>query len=100
MASFKDMFLGNINTYKKIIFPFLANIYILLLFSYSNKYLLLGIKASGHYLGQVKASYLYIRQVAVMYHCSISVVRNLKFLTPFSKFLTINLFNHHCNLLK
>ena len=39
MASFKDMFLGNINTYKKFIFPFLVNIYILLLFSYSNKYL-------------------------------------------------------------
>ena len=26
--------------------------------------LILGIKASGHYLGQVEASYLYIRQAA------------------------------------
>ena len=60
----------------------------------------LGIKASGHYLGQVEASCLYIRQVAVIYRRGISVVRNLKFLTPFSKFLTINLFNHHYNLLE
>ena len=62
--------------------------------------LVLGIKASGHYLGQVKVSYLYIRQVAVTYRRGISVVRNLKFLTPFSKFLIIKLFNYHCNLLK
>ena len=60
----------------------------------------LGIKASSHYLGQVKASCFYIRQVAVTYRRSTSVVRNLKFLTPFSKFLTIKLFTHHCNLLK
>ena len=60
----------------------------------------LKIKASGHYLGQVKASCLYIRQVAITYCCSTSVVRNLKFLTPFSKFLTIKLFNYHCNLLE
>ena len=51
--------------------------------------LVLGIKASGYYL----------RQVAVMYYCSISMVRNLKFFTPFSIFLTIKLFNHHYNLL-
>ena len=54
------------------------------------KLLVLGIKASGYYL----------RQVAVIYRCSISVVKNLKFLTPFSVFLTIKLFNYHCNLLK
>ena len=64
------------------------------------KLLVLGIKASGYYLGQVEASCLYIRQVAVTYYCGTSVVRNLKFLTPFSEFLTIKLFNHHCNLLK
>ena len=62
--------------------------------------LVLGIKASGYYLGQVKASCFYIRQVAVTYRHGTSVVRNLKFLTPFSKFLTIKLFNYHCNLLK
>ena len=43
----------------------------------------LGIKASSYYLGQVKASCLYIRQVAVTYRYGTSVVRNLKFLTPF-----------------
>ena len=53
------------------------------------KLLVLGIKASGYYLRQVEASYLYIRQVAVIYRCSISIVRNLKFFTPFSRFLTI-----------
>ena len=52
--------------------------------------LALGIKASGYYL----------RQGAVTYRRGISVVRNLKFLTPFSIFLTIKLFNHHCNLLE
>ena len=52
----------------------------------------LGIKTSSHYLGQVEASCLYMRQVAVTYYRSISVVRNLKFLTPFSKFLIINFF--------
>ena len=52
----------------------------------------LGIKASGYYLRQVKASYLYIRQVAVIYRRGISVVKNLKFLTPFSKFLIIKAF--------
>ena len=52
--------------------------------------ILLGIKASSHYL----------RQVAVTYRRSTSVVRNLKFLTPFSKFLTIKLFTYHYNLLK
>ena len=62
--------------------------------------LVLGIKASGHYLGQVKASCLYVRQVAVMYRRGISVVRNFKFLTPFSEFSIIKLFTHHCNLLK
>ena len=60
----------------------------------------LGIKASGHYLEQVKASCLYMRQVAVTCRRGTSVVRNLKFLTPFSKFSTIKLFNHHCNLLE
>ena len=64
------------------------------------KLLVLGIKASGHYLKQVKASCLHIRQVAVTCRCGTSVVRNFKFLTPFSKFSTIKLFNHHCNLLK
>ena len=44
-------------------------------------YILLGIKASGYYLGQVEASYLYIRQVAVTYRRGISVVRNFKFFT-------------------
>ena len=39
--------------------------------------LALGIKASGYYL----------RQVAVTYRSGTSVVRNLKFLTPFSVFL-------------
>ena len=46
--------------------------------------LVLGIRANGHY----------IRQVAVTCRCGTSVVRNLKFLTPFfnsyqSIFLTI-----------
>jgi hypothetical protein len=36
-----------------------------------------------------KASCLYVRQVAVTCRCGISVVRNLKFLTPFFIFLTI-----------
>ena len=61
---------------------------------------MLGIKASGHYLGQVEASYLHIRQVAVTCRRGTSVVRNLKFLTPFSKFLIIKLFTHYCNLLE
>jgi len=39
MASFKGTFLGSIHTYKTFIFLFLASLYILLLFSYSNKYL-------------------------------------------------------------
>ena len=43
--------------------------------------ILLGIKANGHYL----------RQVAVTCRGGISVVRNLKFLTPFFIFLTINI---------
>ena len=38
----------------------------------------LGLKASGNY----------IRQVAVTCYCGTSVVRNLKFLTPFFVFLT------------
>ena len=42
----------------------------------------LGIKASGYYL----------RQVAVTCRRGTSVVRNLKFLTPFSVFLTIKLY--------
>ena len=50
----------------------------------------LGIKASGYYL----------RQVVVTYRRGTSVVRNLKFLTPFSVFLIIKLFNYYCNLLK
>ena len=54
--------------------------------------LVLGIKASGYYLGQVEASYLHVRQVAVTCRCGTSVVRNLKFLTPFFKFLTIKLY--------
>ena len=37
----------------------------------------LGIKASGNY----------IRQVAVIYRCGTSIIRNLKFLTPFFIFL-------------
>ena len=42
----------------------------------------LGIKASGNY----KASCLNMRYIAVTYRCGISVVRNLKFLTPFFVF--------------
>ena len=38
MVSFKGTVLGNINTYKTLIFLFLANLYIFLVFSYSNKY--------------------------------------------------------------
>ena len=38
--------------------------------------LVLGIIANGYY----------IRQVAVIYYCGTSVVRNLKFLTPFFNF--------------
>ena len=52
----------------------------------------LGIKASSYYLKQVKANYLHIKQVAITYHRSTSIVRNLKFLTPFSRFLTIKLY--------
>ena len=52
--------------------------------------LVLGIKANGYY----------IRQVTVTYRCGTSVVRNLKFLTPFFEFSTIKLFTHHCNLLE
>ena len=51
---------------------------------------MLGIKAIGHY----------IKQVAVTYRRGTSVVRNLKFLTPFFNLIRIKLFNHHCNLLK
>ena len=40
-------------------------------------------------------SCLNIRQVAVMCRRGTSVVRNLKFLTPFSVFLIIKLINHH-----
>ena len=47
-----------------------------------------------------EVSCLYARQVAVTCRRGTSMVRNLKFLTPFSVFLTINLFNYHCNLLK
>ena len=49
---------------------------------------------------EIKASSYYLRQVAVMCCCGTSVVRNFKFFTPFSIFLIIKLFNHHCNLLK
>ena len=49
---------------------------------------------------KIKISGYYLRQVAVIYYCGTSVVRNLKFLTPFSKFLTIKLFTHHYNLLE
>ena len=52
--------------------------------------LVLEIKASGHYL----------RQVAVTCRRGTSIVRNLKFLTPFSVFSKIKLFNYYCNLLK
>ena len=48
----------------------------------------------------IKAISYYIRQVAVTYCRGTSVVKNLKFLTPFSVFLTIKLFTYHCNLLK
>ena len=44
---------------------------------------MLGIKANSHF----KASCLYTRQVAVTYCGGTSVVRNLKFLTPFFVFL-------------
>ena len=40
---------------------------------------LLGIKASGHYIRQVA---FIIKQVAITYRCGISIVKNLKFLTP------------------
>ena len=49
---------------------------------YARSLSLLGIKASGHYL----------RQVAVTCRRGTSVVKNLKFLTPFSIFLTIKLY--------
>ena len=39
--------------------------------------LVLGIRANGYY----------IRQVAITYYCSTSIVRNLKFLTPFFIFI-------------
>ena len=45
--------------------------------------LVLGLRANGHY----------IRQVAVTCRRGTSVVRNLKFLTPFFIFITIN--QHH-----
>ena len=46
---------------------------------------------------RIKVNSYYIRQVAVTYRCGTSVVRNLKFLTPFLQFLTIKLINqHHC----
>ena len=38
---------------------------------------------------RIKASSNYIRQVAITYRRSTSVVKNLKFLTPFFIFLTI-----------
>ena len=44
---------------------------------------MLEIKASGHYL----------RQVAVTYRRGTSVVRNFKFLAPFSVFIIIELIN-------
>ena len=52
--------------------------------------LVLGIKAIGHY----------IRQVAVTYRRGTSVVRNLKFLTPFFNFQQLSFINYYCNLLK
>ena len=55
--------------------------------------LVLGIRASGHYLREVavimRQVAVIIRQVAVTYHRGTSVVRNLKFLTPFFVFLII-----------
>ena len=51
------------------------------------KLLVLGVKANGYY----------IRQVAVTYRRGTSVVKNLKFLTPFFVFLIIKLINQrHC----
>ena len=48
----------------------------------------------------IKASSNYIRQVTITYYCSTSIVKNLKFLTPFFIFLIINLINqHHCTYL-
>ena len=47
--------------------------------------LVLGIKASGYYL----------RQVAVICRHGTSVVRSLKFLTPFSVFLLIKFINYY-----
>ena len=52
--------------------------------------LVLGIKAIGHYM----------RQAAVTCRRGTSVVRNLKFLTPFFNSQQIKPFNHHCNLLE
>ena len=48
--------------------------------------LVLGIRASGYYLRQVA---VIMRQVAGTCRRGISVVRNLKFLTPFFVFSTI-----------
>ena len=47
----------------------------------------LGIKGSGNYIRYVA---VIMRQVAVTCRCGTSVVRNLKFLTPFFIFITIN----------
>ena len=54
------------------------------------KLLVLEIKANGHYL----------RQVAVTYYGSTSVVKNLKFLTPFFSLQELSFINYHCNLLE
>ena len=55
--------------------------------------LVLGIRASGYYLREVavimRQVAVMIRQVAVTCRRGISVVRNLKFLTPFFVFSTI-----------
>ena len=47
--------------------------------------LVLGMKANGYY----------IRQATVIYRCGTSVVRNLKFLTPFFNSEQLSFINHH-----
>ena len=59
--------------------------------------LVLGIRASGYYLREVA---VIIRQVTVMCRRGTSVVKNLKFPTPFFVFLTIKKNNNHYTIYK
>ena len=53
----------------------------------------LEIRASGYYLRQVafiiRQVAIIMRQIAIIYHCGTSIVKNLKFFTPFFIFTTI-----------